>query len=451
MFADLLESLTAETAFADLDRSQRDFKARPQDKTLQRAYGLALFDMGFAERALTILSPLVDTTRLDDAAVTLVIGHCHSALGDIYHAVAAYRLLLGSSEPDARSIAYWSLADLKQYRLSKAELTGLQQHLKDAQDTAQIHLAEFAIAWALDLAGDYAEAFSRLQQANQKVAVHRHYPAILYNQQLAGLDRQQPQQPKPHAPCPTPLLIVGLPRSGSTLLEQLLASSPMIASTHELPFVQHMAETISAKAGPLSLYDVQFDAAQAQSLRDVYLQQVARYLPGSAPFFVDKWLDNFWYAPLIFDLFPEARMLRVSRDIADNLIGLFRQYFGAGNGFAFDLKAALHYCSVYLSAMTKLQQRYPRQVMIVDYQNLVTKTPAAMAQIAQFCGFDPITNPQGLSQSSGPIMTPSGNQLRDGISTRYLNQSAHYADGLAPFQTQIRLLENRRAALLSTT
>jgi tetratricopeptide (TPR) repeat protein len=448
MFKDILDALKAKAAFTALDRLARDFELTPHDSALQRAYGLALFDLGFAERALSALSPLLDSTRLDDPAITLVVGHCHSALGDIQQAATAYRALLNASQPDARSIAYWSLADLKQFRFTDVELTQLRQHLNDAQGTPQIHLAEFAMAWALDFAGDATHAFLQLQRANEKVAVHRQYPASQFNQQLADLERHQPSQARNYAPCATPLFIVGLPRSGSTLLEQLLASSPLITATHELPFVQQIAEAISAKAHPLSIYDAQFNAKQAQSLRDQYLQQAHRYLEGSTPFFIDKWLDNFWYAPLIFDLFPEARMLSVSRDIADNLIGLFRQYFGTGNAFAFDLKAALHYCSVHLGAMAKLQQQYPRQVMVLDYKRLVTETPLVMAQIAKFCGFEPISNVQAISGFSGSIMTPSGNQLRDGITTQYLNRSAQYSDGLAPFQTQIRLLENRRATLI---
>lgn len=448
MFDEILGTLQEKTAFADLDRLQQDFALDPNDALLQRAYGLALFDLGFADRALLTLSPLFDPNRVNDPTITLVMGHCHSALGNIQLAATAYRALLKTSEPDARSIAYWSLADLKQYQFSDIELMQLRQHLKAAQGTPQIHLAEFAMAWVLDSAGDPIHAFSCLQHANEKVAAHRHYSAIQFNQQLASLERHQPSHARIYAPSPTPFFIVGLPRSGSTLLEQLLASSPLITATHELPFVQQIAETIRTKTHPRSSYDAQFDTKQAQSLRDHYLGQADRYIESSVPFFIDKWLDNFWHAPLIFDLFPEARMLSVSRDIADNLIGLFRQYFGTGNAFAFDLKAALHYCSVYLAAMTKLQQQYPRQVMVLDYQSLVTQTPVVMAQIAKFCGFEPISNAEAISGFSGSIMTPSGNQLRDGITTQYLNRSARYAEALAPFQTQIKLLENRRATLI---
>ena len=123
MFKDILDALKAKAAFTALDRLARDFELTPHDSALQRAYGLALFDLGFAERALSALSPLLDSTRLDDPAITLVVGHCHSALGDIQQAATAYRALLNASQPDARSIAYWSLADLKQFRFTDVELT----------------------------------------------------------------------------------------------------------------------------------------------------------------------------------------------------------------------------------------------------------------------------------------------------------------------------------------
>jgi len=436
--------LRALATFKELKRLEQASLKSPKDFSKLADYGLALFDAGFPDKALKILSGIPKASQQHSTAVELVKGHCLSAIGALGDAEASYRRLLQASSPDIQAIAFWSLADLKRPVLTETDQAHIHTLVKTHPKSDLNYLALFALGTLLDQNQDHDLAFQVFQLANRAVAALRPYDPMTYLERLQNL--AQGSRPLPSSDqTPTPVFIVGVPRSGSTLLEQILSVHPSIEATHELPFI----DTLMQSSEFQDAHALDNNNQLVDDLRAMYFEYVSHYYAGSPKVFTDKWLDNFWHAPMVFKLFPEARMVSVSRGVADNIMGLFRQYFATGNAFAFDLKAALHFISLTLSATEQLQRQYPDQFRLIDYELLVTNTATVTAQLFDFLSVKTAAPASLPANLSGAIMTPSGQQLRQGISTDYLNRSTPYLKHLAPYQKQIDILEARRYALLA--
>ncbi|MGD8347241.1 MAG: sulfotransferase, partial [Lysobacterales bacterium] len=224
---------------------------------------------------------------------------------------------------------------------------------------------------------------------------------------------------------PSPVFIVGMPRSGSTLVEQILGAHSAVQATSELPFIDSIARSLDRQGGFAARLPMLGRAACTRAAAS-YLAQARPFLDVSAPYFTDKWPNNFWYIGLIRALFPEAPVINVMRDPLDNAIGVYRQYFNQGNEHSFRLEWTADYWEIYLDVMQFWESLFPGQVLHLSYRDLVTGPENAARRIFHHCGLPFEAETLDFHRRERTVMTPSAQQVRQPIYTSALDSSRPY-------------------------
>jgi tetratricopeptide (TPR) repeat protein len=409
--------------------------------------GRLLFDIGRADEAVPVLESC-RTGPDPEPEIELSLGHAASAAGDMAKAVSCYRALLDGADPALRNVAWWSLADLKGYRFTEADVNEMrrQQAATTGPDT-QRHLLLFALGRALEQAGEYDAAFVAWESANRDVARQRPWPEPAWRRLAATLDaiRDIPRR-RARVDGPQPVFIVGMPRSGSTLVEQILASHSRVSATSELPFIENLARSLDARGGFANLLP-QLSAGDCDRVARTYLEQVEPYLRKRRDLFTDKWPDNFWWIGLIRAGFPNAPVINVIRDPLDNALGVFKQYFARGveHSSRFDWIAG--YWEIYLDVLQHWESVLPGQLLHLRYADLVDEPDATARRMLEYCGLEYESDVLAFHAADRAVMTPSGHQVRQPIHRGALDSSRPYREHLAPCIERFEKLRERLAAL----
>lgn len=387
--------------------------------------GQALFDQGRIEEAIVVFESCLPAAA-NNPHLALNLGHAYSAAGNMEAAVQSYQGLLGSGEPGMVYAACWSLADLKGYRFEPGETARMKELAQAADPHPQRFLLMFALGRALEQAGAYKEAFSALQHGNEQVARERPFPGDAWRQLASGL-RSLDRVPRADSPLdgPGPVFIVGMPRSGSTLAEQILGAHSRVQATSELPFIENMARRLDRHGGFAQVLP-KLTPAQCRQGALAYIRQVTPLLAGKPDLFTDKWPDNFWYVGLIRALFPGARIVNVLRDPLDNAMAVYKQYFSHGNEHSFRLQSVAEYWEVYLSVMEHWEALFPGETLHFSYARLVEDPATAIRQLLDYCGLEFEQQVLRFHRAKRSVMTPSGQQVRQPIYKSALGSAEPY-------------------------
>ncbi len=323
--------------------------------------------------------------------VLLSMGHVQKTLGRRSECEATYRRCI-AQQPDFAE-AYYSLADLKTYRFSDAELAAMQELARRAAPGAPEPQLDFALGRAFEQRGRDAEAFEHYASGN---AARRRAAPV-------GAARVE-KQSRPGAAVfdarflaaaagagcedPAPIFVVGLPRSGSTLVEQVLASHSRVEGTMELPTVGSFVRELDHRDGAGDAYP--------ECLRTVgggrYLELGRRYLAETRalrtgrPHFIDKMPNNFGHVGLIHLMLPNARIIDVRRHPLDACFSAFKQYFAKGQTFTYDLEDLGRYYRSYLALMDHWDRVLPGRVLCLSYEALVRDTDRQVRRLLEHCG-----------------------------------------------------------------
>jgi tetratricopeptide (TPR) repeat protein len=359
-------------------------------------------------------------------------------LGRTDEAVAAWRRALDLDPACAE--AWWSLANLKAYRFSEAdaaamELLATSPHLAPGRRS----LVDFARAKAHEDAGRYGPAFAALTRANAEQRAMRAYDP---EQTTARVRRSRTLfTPAFFASragwgeaATDPIFVVGLPRSGSTLVEQILASHPAIEATRELADVQQMVDWIAARdpAGcPQAVAGL--TAAEVAQLGRDYLARTRPLRRLGRARFIDKAPWNWQHVGLIRLMLPGAKLVDVRRHPLATCVSAFRQHFAGGFDFAFDLDDLGRYYADYVDLMAHCDAVLPGHVHRVIYEALVLDTEGEVRRLLDYLGlpFDPAC--LRFFETERPIATPSSEQVRRPIHSASIDEWRRYEpwlDGL---------------------
>ena len=330
------------------------------------------------------------------ARMRLSLGHALKTVGRQDESIAAYRRAM-QAEPTLGE-AYWSLANLKTFRFEDAEIEAMRRNLDkrelDAGDC--FHLC-FALAKALEDAGEYDDSFKFYAAGNEiknrlsgydaaantarMEAMREHCTAALFEARKGWGD-----------PAPDPIFIVGLPRSGSTLLEQILASHSQVEGTMELPYIGQFARRLGAQQErseppkyPAVLHDL--TAEHCRTLGSEYLE-ATRIQRSSAPFFIDKMPNNFRHIGLIHLILPNAKIIDARRHPMACCFSCFKQLFAAGQEFTYGLDNIGRYYRDYVALMDHWDAVLPGKVLRVEYEQVVGDFEAQVRRLLAFCGLD---------------------------------------------------------------
>jgi tetratricopeptide (TPR) repeat protein len=413
----------------------------PRHNRGRMARAALLTELGdYAGAAETTAAVLADIP--DQPSGWLVQGAGLRTLGRVDEAIAAWRRALALDPASAE--AWWSLANLKAYRFTDDDSAAMEA-LAAAPDLPpeRRSLVDFARAKAHEDAGRYAEAFAAYARANAAQRTLRSYEpnqttAFVHRSKLLFTSRFFAERAGWGDPAPDPIFIVGLPRSGSTLVEQILASHPAIEATRELPDVQQMADWIARQA-PTGYPDA-LAALPASAIRQLgrdYIARTSGRRRSGRARFVDKAPWNWMHVGLIRLMLPNAKIIDVRRHPLATCVSAFRQHFAGGFDFAFDLEDLGRYYADYVRLMAHYDASLPGQVHRLVYEDLVADTEREVRRLLDYLGvpFDPAC--LRFFETERPVATPSSEQVRQPIFTDAVDHWRHYEPWLGALKAAL--------------
>jgi len=372
----------------------------------------------------------------------LCLGHSLKALGRRSEAIEHYRSA-AAARPDFGD-AYWSLANLKTYRFLQEEVEQMRVAALAPRTRAvdRYHLC-FALGKALEEQGDYAASFELYQRGNQlKHAESRYRPEFLESNTRKQIELCTAQFFAARAGCgvpdPDPIFIVGLPRSGSTLLEQILASHSSVEGTQELYDLTRIVQELQGTASephesryPAVLAEL--GPAQIRSLGERYLAATRIYRKGK-PFFIDKMPNNFRHVGLIHLTMPNAKIIDMRRAPMACCFSNWKQLFAGGQEFTYSLTDIARYYRTYLELMRHWDEVLPGAVLRVQYEDLVNDLDRTVQRVLAFCGLEPQSACLEFHKTERSVSTASSEQVRQPLFREGLDGWRHYAPWLGALE-----------------
>ncbi len=370
-------------------------------------------------------------------------GHALKTAGDTAGAIAAYRRA-AALEPGFGD-AWWSLANLKTFRFEDADLAAMRAQLaRDGLGVEdRLHL-EFALGKALEDRGDHAASFAAYARGNALRLARVPYSADDNAARLrhaAGLYDAAFFRAREGwgAPAPDPIFIVGMPRAGSTLVEQILASHPLVEGTMELPEITSLARVLRRQgdgASPAPYHEAlaALDATAVRALGEAYLERTRIHRKGAAPFFIDKMPNNFAHVGLIRLALPNATIIDVRRHPMACGFSLFKQQFARGQDFSYSLADIGRYYRDYVDYMAHFDRVQPGRILRVEYEALVDDTEAQVRRLLDHCGLPFDAACLRFFENDRPVRTASSEQVRRPIYREGLDHWKHFEPWLGPLR-----------------
>ncbi len=437
-----------------LHKRQKFEKALEQAEILRKSYpGNHAFQLAFAnenvavgnfETALEIYDKVIENHPGFEQPY-LSRGHAQKTVGKLGDAIESYRSAY-RAKPDFGD-AYWSLANLKTYRFTDAEISGMHNQLERPETSAtdRFHLC-FALGAAYEARKDYAKSFIYYEQGNQlKKQDLRYNPdtqdaamkrqAEICTQKLfaskAGMGGQHED----------PIFIVGLPRAGSTLLEQILASHSQIDGTMELPNIIALAHRLNGRKlvseearYPKILADL--SAQQLQDFADAFIKDTRFHRKG-ARHFIDKMPNNFMHIGLIHLILPKARIIDARRHPMACCFSGFKQLFADGQEFTYGQQEIAGYYRAYVELMAHWDEVLPGKVLRLHYEQLVSDLAGQVRRILDFLELPYEENCINYYQTDRSIRTPSSEQVRQPIYQSGLEHWRHFEPYLGDLKREL--------------
>lgn len=379
-----------------------------------------LINMGDYKNAVPAYQYLVDNYP-PRPQITLGQGHALKTIGRLDEAIAAYRksIELRPSFGDA----YWSLANLKTFRFDDEDIEAMTTELEKEHCNQEdcFHLC-FALGKAYQDRKRFDESFRYYKQGNDLKKKLEGYDADEFSKAVAAVIkvcRGELLTAGRGCPAPDPIFIVGLPRSGSTLLEQILASHSQVDGTKELVHVIALVRRLSGKRRRTdeSKYPHVLGELSADDLRamgEEYLERSA-IQRGNAPYFIDKAPNNFLHIGLINMILPNAKIIDARRRPLGACFSGYTQLFAKGQAFTYGLNNIGRYYCDYVSVMDHWDEVLPGRVLRVQYEDVVNDTEKQIRRILDYCGLSFEQGCLEFYKTDRAIRTPSSEQVRQPI------------------------------------
>jgi tetratricopeptide (TPR) repeat protein len=423
-----------------LEESKTLLRADPGTRDYRAVYATSCLALADYDEALRTYRALLEEAPAA-ADLHLSIGHALKTLGRQQEAIESYRL--AAQVRPSFGDAYWSLANLKTYRFANADIEAMRTtEASDIELADRYHLC-FALGKALEDRGDYAESFRYYERGNALKKTEVRYrpetternarlqmslftPEFLARRQASGCDR------------PDPIFIVGLPRAGSTLLEQILASHSQVEGTMELADIPRLVTRLqgrdpreSAPLYPGVLRDL--PAERLRAFGEKYLADTQVYRTGKK-FFIDKNPNNFRHIGLIHLILPNARIIDARREPMACCFSNFKQLFASGQEFTYDLQDIARYYRSYVALMAHWSVVLPGRILLVQHEDVVADLERNVRRLLDFCGLE--FEPQCLEfhKTERSVRTASSEQVRRPLYSDGLHQWQNFAPWLGPLK-----------------
>jgi tetratricopeptide (TPR) repeat protein len=445
----LLDRQRIQKAREELDRLLKEEPANPAYRT---AYATALVGLGEAEEGVRIYRELLAelpekppaaearSWKQHASEIHLSAAHALKTLGRTQEAIESYRAA-AATRPDYGD-AYWSLANLKTYRFTDQELARMRdfEAASATRVVDRFHLC-FALGKALEDRGEYAESFRYYERGNAlKKSQCRYKPGFM--DQNAALQEQvctaEFFAARQGVGCPSdePIFIVGLPRSGSTLIEQILASHSQVEGTLELAEIPRLVAQLQgrelvdrAPRYPGALAELKAD--EFRSFGERYLADTRIYRHGKRRF-IDKMPNNFRHLGLIHLVLPNARIIDARREAMACCFSNFKQLFASGQEFTYSFEDIAHYYRSYVRLMAHWDAVLPGKVLRVQHEDLVADLEGNVRRVLEFCGLEFEPACLEFYKTERSVRTASSEQVRQPIYREGLDQWRNFEPWLGP-------------------
>ena len=368
--------------------------------------------------------------------VWLSYGHMLKTVGRQSEGIAAYRKAI--EQRPILGEAWWSLANLKTVKFSEADLAAMEQALRtpDLADEDRFHL-DFALGKALHDLGRTDEAFAHYAKANAlRLKSQPYRPDDISKTVDRCIERFTAEAFAARAggcEAPDPIFIVGMPRAGSTLIEQILSSHSLVEGTSELPDIP----ALTRKPGPYPGGVLEASLKERRALGEEYLKRAGVQRRTDRPFFIDKLPNNWLFVPFIHLVLPNARIIDARRHPLGCCFSNFRQHFAHGQAFTYDLEHVGRYYSDYVRFMAHIDAVLPGRVHRVIYEHLVEDTEAEVRRLLEHCGLT--FEPQVLEfyKTERAVRTASSEQVRRPIYREATDEWRAYEAHLEPLRAAL--------------
>ncbi len=372
--------------------------------------------------------------RENHAGAWLGLGHTLKTVGEQEEAIRAYRRCL-EIRPDNGEV-YWSLANLKTYPLSAEDMAAMQSALEREDELSEQSVVHFlfALGKAAEDAGDFDRAWEYYRDGNARQRSLEHYDPVqteVTNDEIIQVfDRNLLERMKGLGnPDPAPIFILGLPRSGSTLIEQILASHSQVEGTSELPYIGRAATSLNRNRADGINYPFavrELGQRHLQQLGSEYLQRASAHRHSDKPRFIDKMPNNFPSIGLIELILPNARIIDARRYPLDSTLSCFRQLFARGQSFVYDLHDIGEYFLEYQRMMDHWHEVLPGRVLTVQYEEVVTDLDTQVRRILDYCDLPFEENCLRFYENDRPVRTASSEQVRQPVYTGSIHRWRRY-------------------------
>ena len=422
---------------AALAEAKTLLRADPRNRDYRAAYASACVGLADYEEAIrTYRDLLQEAPNAPD--LHLSVGHALKTLGRQPEAISAYQSAY-TVNPGFGD-AYWSLANLKTYRFSEAEIAGMRAHeaLTGTPLADRYHLC-FALGKALEDRGEYAESFAYYERGNALKKDEIPYRAET-TERNARLQISLFTPPFVAArrgfgcPRPDPIFVVGLPRAGSTLIEQILASHTQVEGTMELSDITRLVVRLMGRQ--YSETEPRYPSVLAELPAEKFREFGEKYLADTEiyrtdrPFFIDKNPNNFRHLGLIHLILPNAKIIDARREPMACCFSNFKQLFATGQEFTYSLEDIARYYRSYVELMAHWDEVLPGKILRVQHEDVVENLEDNVRRILDYCGLD--FQPQCLEfhKTERSVRTASSEQVRQPIFKDGLNQWENFAPWL---------------------
>lgn len=415
----------------------------PSNPQFQSLYAIECMQTGDYDTALALFDQVLSSLPEEPATLTSR-GHALKTYGQQEAAIDSYGRAL-TAKP-SHGEAWYSLANLKTFNFSSRQVADMKGLLDTAylSHDDRVYL-NFALGKALEDQKHYAESFAHYKAGNELKKAQSRYTSSKMEQEF----QQQ------HVHCnaalvkhieakgdksPAPIFIVGLPRAGSTLLEQILSSHSQVDGTLELPNIPALAHKLRAGSGPPNAREHRYPqilhhlgAEQLAGFGADYIRDTQIHRQGAA-FFIDKMPNNFRHIGLIKAILPNAKIIDARRQPMSCCFSGYKQLFAEGQEFTYDLADVGHYYTGYTKLMTHWHNLFPGQILQVDYENVVEDITTQVARILEYCNLPQEQACIDFYQNKRAVRTPSSEQVRQPLFRSGLDQWQHFDSWLAPLR-----------------
>jgi tetratricopeptide (TPR) repeat protein len=392
--------------------------------------------LGIHDREIAIYQRLTAVIP-DNWAVWMNLGNALKTVGRFDEAVAALRKAIKARPAFAE--AYWTLANFKSFRFAPRDVAAMLKALKgkpEAKDALHFH---FALGKALEDRGDAEGSFRHYAAGNHIRAAQMSWDQMILSPRVdSAITTFATPLLERHAgggdPARDPIFIVGLQRSGSTLIEQILASHPMIEGTSELLLIEQMWNRLGRTPGHSFDELARLDTQTLQSLGAEYLERSRSFRRTDRPMFVDKLPSNWLNIGFIKLILPNARIVDARRHPLACGFSNFKQHYATGVNFSYSLEAIGRFYSDYLRLMNHFDEVLPGAVHHLINERLIDDPEGTTRSLLDYVSvpFDPAC--LQFHKTDRAIHTPSAEQVRKGISREGMNQWRQYEPWLGPLK-----------------